>query len=193
MKIKLMDKVFTCDNRIPAVEETFNQINKLLADTRQVLNCLIIDNREIEEDYSQYIIDNLKEIDTIEIKVQSRQELIDDTLASIREYLERAVPEIDKLVDQFYQEVNQNTWQKFAQLMEGLQFIVDTLQVIDRNKDWYHNAVQFVQVSEKLRRQIVMLQEALESKDRVWLSDVLLYEITPSFQALNRAIAAITM
>lgn len=188
MQIKIWDEVFECPNEMAAIETVFEQINQLLADSTQRLSCLEVDGVEVFEDYSQYIVSNLSDIQTIVVKVKTLKELMDDTLISIHGYLERAIPEIEKIVDDFYHGVSQDTWNRFAQFMEGLQFIIDALESVSQHQEWYYNAAQFVLVKDNLLKQIIILQEALESQDRVRLSDALLYEIIPSFKALMQEI-----
>ncbi|WP_425058492.1 hypothetical protein SCACP_31460 [Sporomusa carbonis] len=188
MQIKILDKVFECDNQVTAVEGVFEQINQILANSDQHLSCLEIDGVKVYHDYDQYIVANLEDIKTIIVRIKTLKELIDDAIISMQDYLVRAVPEIEATVDEFYQGASQHTWSNFSQLLDGLQFIVDTLNVVSKHQDWYYNAEQLILVKQNLLRQIVMLQEAMESQDRVWLNDVLLYEIIPSFQALNKEI-----
>lgn len=191
MEIKILDKVYTCENQIAAVEAVFAQINELLTASKVNISSITIDDEELYSDYSQYILEHMEGIKTIVVHVKSLQELMDDTLMSIQEYVIRAVPEIDIIVDEFYQEATPNTWDKFGQLLEGLQYITNTLAMISDNKEWYYNASQFEVIRQNLLRQIVMLQAAMELQDRVKLSDALFYEITPSFKALAKEITVI--
>lgn len=184
MQIKVLDKVFECENEMSALEDVFDLINKLLAESNHNLRCLEIDGQEFVSDFEQYIVENIKAIKTIIVKVKTLQELLDDTLISIKEYSIRVIPEIDKLVDDFYHEVSPATWDKFGQLLEGLQYIIDSLKVISEKQDEYPNK-QFIELHQNLLKRIIMLQAAMESQDRVRISDVLLYEIIPSFKSLS--------
>ncbi|HWR45772.1 hypothetical protein [Sporomusa sp.] len=189
MQIKILDKVYECENQIAAVGTIFDQVQQLLTQSNTSLSSFEIDGVELYSDYDQYIIEHIENIKIIVINVKTLKELMDDTLNSIQEYIIRAIPEIDKMVDEFYQGVSQNTWDKFSQLLEGLQFIINSLNTIGDNQDWYYNASQFELVKQNLLRQIIMLQQAMESQDRVKLSDALLYEIIPSFKALAKEIS----
>lgn len=191
MHIEVLDKIYECENDITAVEEVFNLVNQLLVESNQNLRCLEIDGLELDQGLDQYIVENIKTIKTIVVKVKTLQELLDDTLISVKEYSQRAILEIDKLVDEFYHEVSSATWDKFGQLLEGLQYIIDSLNVISEHQDGFLNT-QFATIKQNLQKRIVMLQEALESQDRVRISDVLLYEITPSFKSLSWEIDAHT-
>jgi hypothetical protein len=192
MQIKILDKVYECENQIDAVGTIFDQIQQLLTQSNTSLSSFEIDGVELYSEYDQYIIDHIGSIKIIVINVKTLKELMDDTLNSIQEYTIKAIPAIDKMVNEFYQGVSQDTWDKFSQLLEGLQFIIDSLNTIGDNQDWYYNASQFEVVKQKLLRQIVMLQIAMESQDRVKLSDVLIYEIIPSFKALAKEITVNT-
>lgn len=185
MQIKLLDQVFECYNQISALESVFEEINQVLIETNQNLKCFEIDGIELYEEYDQYIVDHIEDIQTIVIKVKTLKELVDDTFLLIKDYVTRGVPEIDTLADEFYHDVNQETWNKFTHLLDGLHFVINSLSSVSENQDCYYNASQFIVVHNNLLKQIVMLQEAMESQDRVRLCDVLIYEIIPSFTALQ--------
>lgn len=193
MQIKILDKVFECDNQVAAVERVFEQINQMLADSNHHLSCLEINGIKVYQDYDKYIISNLENVNTVVVITKTLKELLADAIISMQDYLVRAVPEIEAMVDEFYRGANQDTWSNFSQLLDGLQFIIDTLNVVSKHQDLYYNVEQLISVQQNLLRQIVMLQEAMESQDRVWLNDVLLYEIIPSFQALNKEIVGVTV
>lgn len=188
MQIKILDKVFECENQVAAVEGVFEQINQLLAESSEHVSCFEIDGVEVYQDYDQYIVANLEDIKTIVIKMKPLKDLLGDAFISIQDYLVRAVPEIENLVNEFYQGVSQNTWNKFDQLLEGLQFIMDALNVVSIHPELCSNATQFCQIKDNIVNQISVLQEAMENQDRVSIGDILLYEIIPSFKMLNQEI-----
>lgn len=189
MIIKILDKVFDCDNDVVAIEDVFNTIKQLLADTDQKLSCIEVDGEEVFGDYGQYIIDNLAEIEIIHVKVKTLKELLQDAFISIEEYLVRVIPEIEILANEFNTEVDERTWNKFTQLLEGLQFILNTLGVIQEHPELCSNSEEFSNTKKVIENQIVILQEALENQDRVSIGDILLYEIMPGLAGLNREIA----
>lgn len=188
MQVILYDQTYTCENDMLAVEQLFQRLGQMLVENGQRVVCLEIDGVEVYTDYDLYITDHLNSIQSVVIKIKTEQELLTDSLLSVKEYLERAVPEIDKLVDQFYHEVTSETWNTFAQLLEGLQYIMGTLEAVVQHADWYFNGKQLTLAKDNLSKTIVVLQNAAESQDRVWLCDVLLYEIIPVFKSLSLAI-----
>jgi len=190
MRIEAFDKIFECENEISAVENVFTLINELVAESNQEVRCLEIDGTELYGDFEQHLVENIETIKTIVVKVKTLLELMDDTLKSIQEYIERVFPEIDRIVDEFYQDVSSDTWNRFEQLLEGLQFIVNSLKVISENQEKYPSASQFALVKQNLLKRIILLHEALEIQDRVLICDVLLYEIIPSFKSLSWEIYA---
>lgn len=168
-----------------AVDKLFQQVVQSLSETGQSISYMEIDGVEVYTDFEKYISDHLNSIEVIKVKLKTEKELLDDMLISVRDYIERAVPEIDKLVDHFYQGVTSETWNTFAQLLDGLQYIMECLDVVTLHNEWYLNAEQFAHAKKSLSQKIIMLQNAAESQDRVWLSDVLLYEIIPAFKSLT--------
>lgn len=185
MEIRLHDQVFICENEAAAVEQAFEQVFQILTDLNQQVSYFKINGEAVYADFDQYIETNLAEIKTIVVYTKTMQELLDDAVGSIQEYAVRAIPAIDKLVDEFYHEVKQETWNRFGQLVEGLQFIMDTINKVQEHQDWFEPAASLIAVKQKIAEKIVLLYSAMESQDRVWICDVLLYEIVPSLQALN--------
>ena len=190
MQIKILDKVFVCDNEVTAIENVFNTINQLIADCDQKLSCIAVDGVEVFEDYGQYIMDNLAQIKTIHVKVKTLKELLLDAFISIEEYLSRVIPEIEIMANEFNHEVGEGTWNKFTQLLDGLQFILNTLSVIQVHPELCSNADKFAETKRTIENQIAFLQEALENQDRVSIGDILLYEIMPCLVNLNHEITA---
>lgn len=188
MQIILYDQTYSCKNEMAEVEKIFQILSQMLIENGQRIASLEIDGVEVFTNYDLYINDHLESIQIIFIKVITDQELLEDSLLSVKGYLERAVPEIDKLVDQFYHEVTAETWKVFAQLLEGLQYVMGSLGAVSQHEDWFHNIRQFALFKAKFTDTIVMLQNAAESQDRIWLCDVLLYEIIPVFKSLSLVI-----
>lgn len=190
MQIKILDQVFECDNQFSEVEDVFNKVSQLLTETKQHISSLEIDGVEVYEDYVQYIMANLDSIDTIVVNMKTLREMLEGALASIQDYLSRAIPEIEILADEFYQGISQNTWEKFAQLFDGLQLIIDSIQVVSEHPELYSNSAKFVEIKDSIIEQLSLLQSALESQDRVSVGDLMLYRLIPSFQMLQGEIAA---
>lgn len=184
MHIYVLDQQFSCENTISEVETIFKQV---LGMNIQI-DFLEVDEVKIDEKYNEYITEHLSEIKNIRIHVKKIEEVIHDMITSVQEYVVRAIPEIDKLVDQFYLEVTPETWNSFSQLLEGIQYIVNSLEVINQHLEMFSEPNLFSVAKDNLTLRITLLQDALESKDRVWLSDVLLYEIIPGFKLLLKAI-----
>lgn len=190
MQIILLGQTYTCENNMFAIEQIFQKLNQILMENGQRIVGLEVDGVGIYSNLEQYIADHLNNVQIIIVKVKTDQEFLNDSLLSIHEYIERATPEIDKLVDQFYHEVTPKTWNIFGQLLEGLQYIMSSLAIVTQHKEWYFNIRQFNLAQENLSKAIVILQNAAENQDRVWLCDILLYEIIPSFKSLSIAIQA---
>jgi hypothetical protein len=188
MQIKVLDKVFECDNQISAVESTLVEVNQLISESKLALSCLEIDGIEVYEEYYQYIIDNVENIEMIVVKIKPLKEMMDDTIVSIEAYVLRAIPEIQQLADEFSQNVSQDSWVKLAQLLEGLQYIVQVITMIMENKDWYHNSEQYGDIHQELVSKLSMLREAMENQDRTSMSDLLIYEMIPFFEELVKEI-----
>ncbi|WP_196008107.1 hypothetical protein [Clostridium tyrobutyricum] len=177
MKIKILDDIFEIENDKNKVDEAFKEINELISSSGLQLNCIKINEVEIYKNYYDYIINNLANIDIIEVKVKISKEEMSDLLKSAQDYLEIAIPELEFLVDDIYKDFNKQVWDKFIEFFDGLDSIINIIDTISKNNQLDDNIDRYILIKEKLSVGIKNLSKALEIGDRVWITDVIIYEI----------------
>ncbi|EET88878.1 hypothetical protein CcarbDRAFT_0701 [Clostridium carboxidivorans P7] len=143
---------------------------------------------DIENDYNKYITDNLNIIDIIEIVLKTPKEIIDDYLKSTVIYLERMLPKLELLVDDIYLGFSKDLWGKFADFFEGLESITRILEMLCDNKKLYHGIDNCIIIKKKLSEEIKNLSEAFKIEDRVYISDLIIYEIKVTLESLYKEI-----
>lgn len=109
---------------------------------------------------------------------KSRKEMLDEMFLSAHRYLNRALPEIKKLAEGFYQNPLDTTWQSFLQLLEGIQWLFDFMNHVVQNKDLFGNWVKFEEISTNLQEQLYQLEEAVQSQDMTLIGDTIFFEIS---------------
>ncbi|HHT49388.1 MAG TPA: hypothetical protein GXZ98_08880 [Firmicutes bacterium] len=185
MRVKILDQEWELANHPSSIEELFTKIEEQLNGTGKVFSSLIVDGVEIETDFALYLSQRIDEIQEIEVGLKSFRRLMAETMQSAADYLERACPEVEKLSVEFYRGPANESWSKFEQLLQGLKWLFEAVAAIES----YHPGLQSssgwgVELQEKIK----LLQEALENTDHVLLGDLLQYEISPSFSALEKEI-----
>ncbi|MDX8044605.1 hypothetical protein SH601_01275 [Gracilibacillus sp. S3-1-1] len=186
MQLTLNDnqKSLTIDEDI-TVERVIEAINQLIG-TELIFSHLIIDNQEIYSDHHLYIERYIDEILQIKVIAKTKSVYINETLLSAEEYLQNALPAIDTLVEQFYQGVEADTWNRFQQMTDGIQWLMDVIATVDkfieRPSDW----VSYVEIYQQLESNVAELAEAVENQDTILIVDIVNYEMKPLLEQLQQ-------
>lgn len=121
-------------------------------------------------------------------KNRELQELANETLATTEEYLENAIPLIEKLGTDFYRKPNKKNWIELTHLFGGFAWIIETSKEIDSIKElksivgnytiWY----EYVQALADLNFVLPELKKALEDQDNTLIADLLIHAVIPSIE-----------
>ncbi|WP_414151374.1 hypothetical protein ACIZ62_05280 [Acetobacterium carbinolicum] len=188
MKVKIQEEVFEFLNQDNTIEELLKLIEKKMEVNHLQLSHLIIDEVPIFQEYYEYLLENIKKINKIEVICNQQEGLVCETLTSTYDYFVNAVSAIKALAEVFYQNPKEEAWSSLADLFEGIQWIIETQNRIDQiiNQDAITNNHstwnEYVQLVRKIMLVLPDLEKAMENKDHVLIGDLLLYEIVPIFE-----------
>jgi hypothetical protein len=176
---------FVINDSNTAINEIFKKINEVFESGDSVFSHLIVDGIDVYENHEGYLGQRLNEIKTVEIVSKQVHELTWETMVSIQNYLEGAIPALSKLVDNSFESFSDKTWVGLEQLAEGMQWILQFKGVVanatKKPSNW-DKIEESIQVCEE---SFATLLPAVESKDTVLIIDVLSYEVKPAFESLN--------
>jgi hypothetical protein len=167
------------------IQQLFETINKELIEKNVFFSHLVIDGQEVFEEHEEYIIDQIDKIKLIEVKTKTIQEFVNGLFVLLNEYTSRAIPEIEKLSSEFYQAVSENNWLALNDLLEGIEWIYETIKGIDQTKHTIVNWDEFVKCAATIEVELPNLLEAIENKDTILIADIIQYEMLPQFQLIN--------
>ena len=190
MVIKIMDINRVFENKNSEISKIFDFINSTLEEKKVFLKSLEIDGIELYEDYYEYFIENINFIEEVKVNFQILSELVRDTLNSSYEYIERAVPLIEALSNSFRKGPTEKSWNELENLFSGIEWILESYSNIDKYSNLnelisnYYIWNEYVVEIEKLRLTLKDFFDAVRNKDSVLISDILVYEINPIFQAM---------
>ena len=122
-------------------------------------------------------------METPEIK-----QALDEIMVTLHQYLQRALPEAKGLADQFYRAESNAIWSRFADLIEGVEWIFqvfDSMFHVKMNPPLYAEWEQYETMAEQLKEQMKGLEGAVETKDLTLIGDLLHYEILPILEQLQ--------
>jgi hypothetical protein len=168
---------------LSSVEEIIEKINELLAD-QYYFSHLIVDGEEIYEDPESYLLNSLESISTIEVAVKTIQEFVNEVLIMAKDYLTNAIPEMTSLADGFYQNPTSENWVDFSAMLEGMQWLNKTINVIDKAKERPANWNECIKLAAQFEMELKNLEQAVENSDNVLIADIIQYELLPVYEAL---------
>lgn len=198
MKVYILDKILEYDNNKSIVNAMFQEIDNTLERSNYFFSHLVIDDVQVYEDYEGYFLDNIRNIKEVKVISSTLKELANDTMLSTVEYLNRAIPELDILSNEFYKTPTHDSWSKLSDLLEGIAWIMDSFITIDTNarlkdlvssyEEWNLYAKNIYSLQEIIRE----LEDAMKNQDIVSVADILSYEIAPLFKDMKDRLECLT-
>lgn len=192
MIIHILDKSLEYENKQEVLDTIFKEIDNIVNSANMIFSHLIIDGQEVYNDFYDYFLDNMKNIQEVKVVTRTAKEAFEEILLSTIDYLNRAIPEIEVLSNEFYKTPSRESWGKLGDLLEGVKWIMDTFMIIDadfdlknivnRYEDWNIYAEDIYKLNEIL----IEFEEILENSDFVSTADILSYEIIPLFNDMKK-------
>src|SRR5690625_4258160 len=185
MLLKYNDEEMTLPREHTAFNMVIEKVNEIISQENMIFSHLIIDGNDIYEDHENYMVDRLNEIIQIEIVAKSANEMIWETMESVHQYLNRAIPAIEQLVIDSENEFSEQSWLGIQQLSEGmewmLQFVTFTRRANQQPANWDKVSDSF----ERCEQQFAELLKASENKDTVLIRHLLSRGIIPTYETLK--------
>lgn len=185
MKVYFQEETKRYENTSEAITELVKDINSFIEKTNMIFSHLDIDGVEVYEDHEQYLLNELSSVEEIKLILKTMEDVAAELQQSLTDYLDRALPVMENLSDQFYQGESEEAWNDFADLADGLQWIISAVQTLSQ---FVEDEVQtyYSSVSRKLESVLQELLEALEAKDTVTIADMIQYEIVETLAELKQ-------
>lgn len=184
MQLIHKDETMVLQRDATAMQTILEKVSELIEQKDTVFSHLLVDGEEVYENHEQYVNDRIDNIECIEIVTFKTKEMIWETLQSVNNYFERAIPALNDLVDESFEQYTETTWTNIGDLFEGLQWILQFKQFTESAEEqpagWDNFAENFAECEE----QFTPMLEAIEAQDTVLISDILAYEIAPAYEEL---------
>ncbi|WP_233879539.1 hypothetical protein [Virgibacillus halodenitrificans] len=185
MQLIYKDEQYEVGNNEAALNMILEKINEAINEEDVVFSHLLIDRQEVYENHEAYILDHLTEIMEIEIVTKSTRKMIVETMVSINEYLERAIPALHKLIENSYDGFTNETWEGINQLGEGMQWITQFVTFTKAASQHPASWTEIEKAFQESQDSFSKLVSAMEDKDTVLISDILAYEVVPAYEDLE--------
>ena len=191
MKIHILDKTLEYENNMSAYDKISSYVDDLINKSNLIFSHLIIDGVEIYQDYYDYFLDNIKNIEEVIVITKTIKEMYREIILSTVDYIERALPQVEILSNEFYKTPSKDSWAKLTDLIDGIKWIMDTFMMIDNNKQLkdlvnsYEEWNQYAKDIYSLKELLLEFEDVLENSDYVSIADILSYELIPLFKEMK--------
>jgi hypothetical protein len=195
LKIYVENQILEFDNKIDRIDELLKEIDNIVLESSKVINSMLIDGHEIFGDYYDNLLNNIKIIEKVKVIASTYKELVESTLNSTLDYLERVPNLIEALANDFYKSPSSKSWSDLNDLLGGISWIISTFSSIDNDinlKDvvsdyekWNLYSKEIFSLSEILPD----FEDALSSQDNITIADILSYEIHPKFNSMSERLS----
>ncbi|WPZ18092.1 hypothetical protein UM396_16245 [Geobacillus subterraneus] len=179
MQLNIFGQTFDYRNDRSELEAMFQKIFSMIDEADRQLSHLVIDGVEVYDDFETYVEERIDFIRTIDVVAVTMEEYIRDVFQTMHAYLARALPEIESIIDAFYQAPSEDTWLRFEQMLEGIQWINQALYWLAEHQEDRIVHQTFVRIRENLAESLRQLLQAVEADDTILIGDLIQYEIKP--------------
>jgi hypothetical protein len=181
MNVRMLDYQWDAINDAAAIAMVFDKVKVILEELKSHISHLIVDDIEIYEEFEEYIFDHMNEIRIVQVGVQSLKQMTDNLLVSLDDYLNRAIPELHRLVNEFYAGPTEDSWNTFVQMIEGVEWIIHVMSLLEANQIIIdQDSILELQLNEKLK----LLSVSLEQQDVTLMGDLISYELIPELEQI---------
>jgi hypothetical protein len=185
MKIYILDEIWEYTNHVNEIEPLLIRLNQLTKLSDLVIQQIIINGAVLKGDFMEYLTENIDTINEILIEVIGKHEMLDEMIVTSSQYLEGSFPEISLLASRFYQGLSDEGWSKFSELMEGLQYVIYTLDAISQSVKAYKTFPNSALFLQELNLILKQLMDASSNQDNSLMADILNYELKPHLATLQ--------
>lgn len=183
------EQQISVEDRDDVIQTILEKVNKLIEQQGVIFSHLLVDGIEVYENHEMYIKERKTEIMEIEIITHTVKEMIWKTMQSVQEYLERAIPALNALIEKSYDDFSQATWEGINQLAEGMQWMLQFTTFTNASNEQPAHWPQVASSIVTCEKGFAQLLEAVEMQDTVLTLDILSYEIFPAYETLFKRIS----
>ncbi|MEG6616514.1 hypothetical protein V6C27_08800 [Peptococcaceae bacterium 1198_IL3148] len=175
MKINVNDRSYSVENRFDKFDEFWNQLVQEIAQKELIIAEVNIDGTVVYDNFYNFIKENMQSATTVSIQIITRSEACQQLIKSVNIYLDNFPPYLEDLANDLYGNPTTATWNKFNQLLDGIEWVVNALNSLSKYLD---NAAIYSLTD--LRKGYVNLTasmlDAFNNKDYFQLGDLLQYD-----------------
>jgi hypothetical protein len=197
LKLIVDGNIYFLEKDEDIIEKISDILSREVEKKNKIIKSIIMDGIELYQNYFEYIKVNLDYVQEVIVKLITYKQLVEETLYGTVDYLDGAAIEIVPLSEEFYAEPTKESWEKFSDLLEGLNWIISVFNLIDNDKTliealpsyeiWNLYAKDVLTLNEL----IPQMNDALNANDNTLLADLMMYEILPIYNDMKEQLMSL--
>lgn len=188
VEVLVYDQKWQFERTISEVDELFDKISKLLEEHKLHVSYMVIDGQEIYDDFKSYIVSQLPEICSIDVKLITLEQFTAELIAASYDYSKQAIDNLPGLSAQFYQSPAKQTWEQFHAFLEGIGWMIRLMDVIAATDSMPGQQSVIAEARNVLDGHMNELLQSMENNDHTTVGDLLQYEVLPLFEQLQQTL-----
>jgi hypothetical protein len=188
MKVTISNIVFEVKKTTLDVEKMFRTIEETMTELEVYFSHLVIDGAEVNDAPFDYVLQNLEGINNIEVCFLTVQQYLQQVLDIVDTFLERALPAIRDVADEFYGKPNDEAWLQFDNAMSGMSSLLGIINSMISIPALVSQKNRFEKLGEPIGGHLENLKNAALGKDYTLMADILHHEVIPFMESLHQLV-----
>ena len=191
MKLTINDQLISPDFRKKGTPQELEEVIYNFHKTNEVVQEVIIDGITYHDGYEERLTSEFFDIKEVTIRTINRNELAEEIYNELNAYLLKLITACDSISELFYGELKQENWNHFSQLMNGIQWVVQSVDVLKVHYNQYNGSIEQNALdgfTQQIESQIRTIEQELQVQNYTALGDIIKYELSEVFKQLANSL-----
>lgn len=190
MKLNILEEEYIFENNEESIGLIFDKIRDLIDFEDYNFDHMIIDGKQVHDDFESYIEDNINDINEITVVLFTDREIIVDNINTAKEYIKGAIPLITDLSKDFSGTTSEKNYDDLRNLYEAMFWIVNNFKSID-GFEIKSQIITNYAIWNEVIKEVGLLEESLDELENfidieiTVISEILSTKIVPLFKRMD--------
>ena len=188
IRVTISNIVFELKRTLPNVKVMFSRIDEAMADFGVYFSHMVIDGVEVTSAPNEYVIENIKNIESIDVIFISHDEYLEQVTGIMVAFLVSAVPTIRAVADEFYGKPDDEAWSKFNACINGISSLLGIINSLVSSPELAGKTEAFAEVGSSIGLHLDNLLTAAKLNDYTLMADIMRFELVTFLEKLDTAV-----
>jgi len=188
--IKISNHNFSVERSQSGLDEMFRRIEETLQEFGVYFSHLLYDGQDVPDvEPRTYCEDNLDRINDIDVCFLTAEQLIQQVMQVMDDYIKNALPTLKVVADDLYGHPDDETWHHFDANIQGMASMLQLINSVVGMKEVSLQTDRFAELGSSIAIHLENLQNAAKLNDYTMMADIMHFELIPFLENLHTAVA----